>query len=82
MFAFGPVNATNVISAANQTISLPAGNYSLLRVLATGIQGNQVSQSFTVTYTDSTTTTFVQSLSDWTVLIEISPRHGIERNTV
>jgi hypothetical protein len=65
VFAFGPVNATNVISAANQTISLPAGNYSLLRVLATGIQGNQVSQSFTVTYTDSTTTTFVQSLSDW-----------------
>src|ERR1035441_9305288 len=27
VFNFGPVNATNVISATNQTISLPAGNY-------------------------------------------------------
>ena len=65
VFNFGPVNATNVISATNQTISLPAGNYYVLRMLASGVQGNQASQSFVVTYTDATTTTFVQSLSDW-----------------
>ena len=65
MFNFGPVNATNVISATGQTISLPAGNDVLLRMLATAVNGNLASQSFVVTYTDTTTTTFVQSLSDW-----------------
>ena len=65
VFNFGPVNATNVISAASQTISLPVGNDSVLRMLASGVQGNQLSQSFVVTYTDASTTTFVQSLSDW-----------------
>jgi hypothetical protein len=65
VFNFGPPNVTNVISAAGQTIALPPGNYSNLRLLATGVQGNQVSQTFTVTYTDSTTNNFVQSLSDW-----------------
>ena len=67
VFTFGPPNVTNVISAANQTIPLPAGNDSALRMLATGIQGGQVSQSFLVTYSDATTTNFVQSLSDWFV---------------
>ncbi len=65
LFSFGPANATNVIASGNQTISLPAGNCASLRMLATGVQGGQVSQSFVVTYTDSTTATFVQSLSDW-----------------
>jgi Putative Ig domain len=65
LFTFGPVNATNVISCANQTISLPPGNYSRLRMLTTAVNGNQLSQSFVVTYSDLTTTTFVQSVSDW-----------------
>jgi hypothetical protein len=65
LFAFGPVNATNVISCTNQTISLPPGNYSRLRLLACGVNGNQLSQSFLVTYSDATTVNFVQSMSDW-----------------
>jgi hypothetical protein len=65
LFNFGPLNATNVISCAGQTISLPAGNYSRLRMLATAVNGNQPSQSFMVTYTDSSTASFVQGLSDW-----------------
>lgn len=65
LFTFGPMNATNVISCTNQTIALPAGNYSRLRMLGTGVNGNQASQSFVVTYSDSTTTTFTQGLSDW-----------------
>jgi hypothetical protein len=65
LFNFGPLNTTNVISCAGQIISLPPGNYSRLRMLATAVNGNQPSQSFTVTYTDSTITTFGQSLSDW-----------------
>ena len=65
LFNFGPLNATNVISCAGQTISLPAGNYSRLRMLATGVNGNQPSQSFLVTYTDATTAAYAQSFSDW-----------------
>ena len=34
-------------------------------LLATGVEGNQKSQVFTVTYTDGTSTKFTQSLSDW-----------------
>jgi hypothetical protein len=64
-FNFGPLNATNVISCAGQVISLPPGNYSRLRLLGTAVNGNQPSQSFMLTYTDSTTTTFVQGVSDW-----------------
>ncbi len=65
LFTFGPFNATNVISCSNQIIPLPAGNYSQLRMLGTGVNGNQVSQPLVVTYTDSSTATFVQSFSDW-----------------
>jgi hypothetical protein len=65
LFYFGPLNVTNVISCTNQTIPLPTGGYSRLRVLGTAVNGNQPSQSFVVTYSDSTTTTFGQSLSDW-----------------
>ncbi len=65
VFNFGPVNTTNIISCASQTIALPPGNYSVLRMLATGVQGGQTSQPFVVTYSDASTTTFVQSLSDW-----------------
>ena len=64
-FNFGPMNATNVISGANQTILLASGNYSRLQMLAAAVNGNQPSQSFVVTYTDASTTTFVQGLSDW-----------------
>ena len=64
-FNFGPANVTNVISAASQTIALPAGNYSLLRMLATGVGGNQTARSFLVKYADGTSSSFLQSLSDW-----------------
>ncbi len=62
-FTFGAANAADVYSS--ETIPLPAGQYSTLKLLATGVNGNQASQTFTVTYTDGTTTTIAQSLSDW-----------------
>lgn len=65
LFNFGAANVTNIISAANQIVTLPAGNFSVVRMLASGVQGNQASQVFIVKYTDNTTSTFVQSLSDW-----------------
>ncbi len=36
-----------------------------MNLLATGVDGNQTNQTFVVTYTDGTTTSIVQSLSDW-----------------
>jgi hypothetical protein len=65
LFDFGPLNATNVISCAGQTVALPPGSYSRLRLLGTGVNGNQASQSFMVTYTDATTANFSQGFSDW-----------------
>jgi hypothetical protein len=49
----------------NRTITLPAGNFSTLSLLATAVNGNQTGQTFTVNYTDGTHSTFTQSLSDW-----------------
>jgi hypothetical protein len=64
-FALGPAGSSDVVSATGQTIGLPAGSYTSLQFLATGVNGNQTDQTFTVTYTDGTTTTFTQSISDW-----------------
>ena len=36
-----------------------------LNLLATAVNGNQPNQTFIVTYTDGTTSSFTQSLSDW-----------------
>jgi hypothetical protein len=63
LYAFGTAGTANAISSA--TVSLPAGNYTALNFLGTGLYGNQTAQTFTVTYTDGTTTGFTQSLSDW-----------------
>ncbi len=62
-FNFGNPGAANAI--ASTTVSLPAGNFATLSFLGTAVNGDQAGQSFTVTYTDGTTTTFTQSLSDW-----------------
>jgi hypothetical protein len=61
----GPANDPDAIGAAGQIIALPAGQYSNLVLFGTGVEGNQTSQTFTVTYTDGSTTDFIQSLSDW-----------------
>ncbi len=62
-FYFGPANVPDAVSSS--TVLLPAGQFSTLQLLATAVNGNQLSQTFTVTYTDGTTSSFKQSLSDW-----------------
>ncbi len=57
--------APTVISCAGQTIPLPSGQFSSLRLLGTGVNGGQISQTFIVTYTDGSTTMIIQNLSDW-----------------
>jgi hypothetical protein len=64
-FLFGPANTNDAVYGAGQTIPLPSGHYNTLQLLGTGIDGNQLSQTITVTYTDGTTSTFSQSFSDW-----------------
>ena len=67
IFNFGPAAINDVVSATGQTIALPSGRYSSLKLLATGVNGSQPNQTFIVTYTDGTTATFTQSLSDWAI---------------
>ncbi len=62
-FSFGTPGTLNGVS--NATIPLPAGNDTMLALLATGVNGVQQYQTFTVTYTDGTTTSLRQNLSDW-----------------
>jgi len=65
LYHFGSANASNDVSASGQTIALPSGQFSSLHLLASAMNGNQTSQTFTVTYTDNTQSTFTQSISDW-----------------
>ena len=64
-FTFGPPNQADAVYGTGTTIALPSGSFATLQLLGTGIQGNQASQPLTVTYTDSTTSQFTQSFSDW-----------------
>ncbi len=65
LFTFGPANELDAVGCSGQVVTLTSGKYSALMLLATGIEGNQVSETFTVKYTDGTSTKFTQSLSDW-----------------
>jgi hypothetical protein len=65
LFRFGPANQLDAVSGTGQTVSLPEGHFFTLLLLGTGVEGSQTSQIITVTYTDGTSSQFVQSFSDW-----------------
>ena len=62
-FAIGPPNAPDAV--ANTTIALPAGNFTNLFMLGAMVNNVNANQTFIVTYTDGTTTTLNQNMSDW-----------------
>jgi hypothetical protein len=62
-FTFGAANTANAV--VNKTVTLPNAPFSSVGLLATGFNGGQTSQVFTVNYTDGTSAKFTQSLSDW-----------------
>ena len=64
-FAFGPRNALD--AWANTTITLPAGQFSTLTILAAAVNVTQtgITETFKVNYTDGTSTTLTQNFSDW-----------------
>ncbi len=84
-FDFGLPNATNVISATGQTITLPPGQYSSLLMLAVGVNGSQDNQAFTVNYTNGAASSFSVSIADWVVPVNYSGQTTVEtighRNT-
>src|SRR2546429_9924932 len=63
LFRLGPANAPDLVTGT--TVTLPPGKFGSLKILATGVEGSQKSQTFTVAYADGTSSTFTQSLSDW-----------------
>jgi len=63
VFKLGPANAPDAVTG--KTVTLPTGKFSSLRMLAVGLNGPQDRQTFTVTYTDGTSASFTQTLSDW-----------------
>ncbi len=65
LLTFGPANELDAVAGKAQSVTLPTGQFSGLELLATAVQGNQAAQTFTVTYTDGTSSKFTQSLSDW-----------------
>jgi hypothetical protein len=65
LFDFGPANELDAVGCNGQSVPLPQRQSSGLMLLATGVEGSQTSESFTVTYTDGTSSKFVQSFSDW-----------------
>lgn len=62
-YTFGAANVPNTVTG--RTIPLPAGQFATLHFAGTAVNGNQTSQQFTVSYSDGTTTSFAQSLSNW-----------------
>ena len=67
-FNLGASGSSNVVAGTGQTITFAASEqkkYSSLKMLGTGVMGNQPAQTFKVTYTDNTTATFTQGMSDW-----------------
>lgn len=65
LFDLGSTNVLDAIGCSGQVVTLPQEKFSTLMLFATGVQGNQPSQTLTVTYTDGTSAKYVQSFSDW-----------------
>jgi hypothetical protein len=65
-FNLAPPSVPDAIYGTGQEITLPAGQFSELYMLATAVDGTQTGQTVIVTYTDGTTSQFTQSFSDWT----------------
>ncbi len=63
-FNLGTTGTPNAVKAQGQTVAPASGRYSSLRLLGTGVNGTQTG-TFTVHYTDGTSTRVQQTFSDW-----------------
>lgn len=67
VFPIGPANALDAVTST--TITLPAGNFSTLRLLGSADYGSHTG-TIVVTYTDGSTSSFTQGFSDWSLSYE------------
>jgi alpha-mannosidase len=63
VFELGPPNVADAVTS--KTIELPSAKFESIKILATAVEGNQEDQIFTVNYADGTSSSFTQTLSDW-----------------
>ncbi|MDQ2731822.1 MAG: hypothetical protein M3Y56_09205, partial [Armatimonadota bacterium] len=64
-FKLGPAGAANTVTCNGQVIPVPAGPFGSLWIMGSAVQGNQMAQTFTVTYADGSTEQLAQNFSDW-----------------
>lgn len=64
-FTLAVADANNAIYGDGTAIPLPAGHFSALHFLGTGVNGGATAQTVTVQYADGSVSTFTQSFSDW-----------------
>ena len=64
-FTLGRADTPDLIVCHSQVIPLPPGSHASLWLLGAAVEGSQMAQTFTVTYTDGTTQDLIQNLSDW-----------------
>jgi hypothetical protein len=65
LFDFGPANSLDAVGCNGQSVTVSSGRFSTLVLLATGVEGNQASQTIKVNYNDGSSSQFTQSFSDW-----------------
>ena len=65
LFNLGRAGAPDLIACHGQVIPLPPGSHASVWLLGSAVEGSQMAQTFTVTYTDGTTEALVQNMSDW-----------------
>ncbi len=63
LFNLGPADVPDAVTG--RTVTLPAGKFASIKLLATGVEGRQESQIFTITYADGTSSSVTQDFSDW-----------------
>jgi autotransporter-associated beta strand protein len=78
-FNMGQTEIDDVVQATGQDLNVTSGRYSQLEFLATAVGGNQAPQTFTVNYTDGSSATFNQGVSDWTKATNASLYSGETR---
>jgi predicted alpha-1,6-mannanase (GH76 family) len=78
VFTLGPTAAgkANVLAGGpGVTAPLPNGSAAVVHLLLVAVNGNQVGQSFGVTYTDGSQSTFTLDLPDW---FAANPTPGVD----
>ncbi len=66
-----------VLETFGQKITLPAGTFQSLDLLATSVDGNQPNQTFKVTFANGTSQTFTQGVSDWYTPQDYAPSETV-----